>query len=85
MIEGVFDGDTEASIADELGISSHTVHTYLVRLYRKLKVSNRCELLIRVFAEHLDVNVGARQQAPPPSRPPSPGIAASASCTGWRR
>ncbi len=43
---------TEAMIARQLGISCHTVHTYLVRLYRKLGVTSRCELLVRIFLEH---------------------------------
>ena len=60
MLEGVFDGETEAGIARDLDISAHTVHNYLVRLYRKLEVNSRCELLIRVFGEHLAINVGQR-------------------------
>ncbi len=47
----VFDDLKEASIAEELGISSHTVHTHLERLYRKVKVTSRCELVIRIMSE----------------------------------
>jgi DNA-binding CsgD family transcriptional regulator len=49
----VFNDEKEATIARKLGISSHTVHTHLERLYRKLGVSSRCELLVRIFGEHL--------------------------------
>jgi DNA-binding CsgD family transcriptional regulator len=45
--------EAEASIARELGISSHTVHTHLERLYRKVNVSSRCELVLRVFREYV--------------------------------
>ena len=57
ITRGLFDDETEAVIAIRLSISPHTVHTYLDRLYRKLAARNRCQLLVRVFAEH------RRQQA----------------------
>lgn len=46
-------GEREADIADRLGISSHTVHCHLTRLYRKLQVNSRIDLLLRVFDAHL--------------------------------
>ena len=51
IVRSVFDGASEKCIAEELGLSPHTVHTYLWRVYRKLHVQNRQELLVRVFAE----------------------------------
>jgi DNA-binding CsgD family transcriptional regulator len=39
----------EQVIADELGISPHTVHTYVERLYRKLSVRSRCQLTMKLF------------------------------------
>ena len=56
IVRCLFDDDTEAAIALRLGISSHTVHTYLERLYRKVGVSSRVALVVRVFGEHLAVN-----------------------------
>jgi DNA-binding CsgD family transcriptional regulator len=38
-------GLTEIEIARDLGISRHTVHTYMGRLYRKLGARNRVELV----------------------------------------
>ncbi len=38
-------GITERRIADDLGLSRHTVHTYMGRVYRKLHVHNRVELV----------------------------------------
>ena len=39
------------AIALELGISQHTVHTYLSRLYRKLGVTSRVQLVLSVLDE----------------------------------
>lgn len=51
VVRALFDGASEKRIAEQLGISPHTVHTYLWRIYRKLHVQSRQELLVRVFAE----------------------------------
>lgn len=51
IVRAVFDGASERLIAEQLGLSPHTVHTYIWRIYRKLQVQSREELLVRVFAE----------------------------------
>jgi len=51
--------DDEGSIADRLKISSHTVHTHLERLYRKLHVTSRCQLIARVFLTYTAARVGS--------------------------
>ena len=56
IVQCVFDGANEATVARELGISCHTVHTYVRRLYRKLGVRDRCELLIQVFASYMSLD-----------------------------
>ena len=53
IVQRVFDGETELAIARNLEISSHTVHTYIGRLYRKLGVCSRCELIVQVFADYV--------------------------------
>ena len=53
IVRCLFDGKKEPVIGPELGISPHTVHTHLVRMYRKLGVSDRCQLLLRVFGTYL--------------------------------
>jgi DNA-binding NarL/FixJ family response regulator len=53
IVRCVFDGLDETSISRELDISHHTVHTYLDRLYRKVGVKSRCELIVRVFLAYL--------------------------------
>jgi len=53
IVQSVFDDRSELAIAHELGISSHTVHTHFERLYHKLGVASRVELVVRIVAEHL--------------------------------
>lgn len=62
IVRAVFDGNSEKDAAHRLGLSPHTVHTYLWRIYRKLQVQSREELLVRVFAEFRAL----------PKRPPRP-------------
>lgn len=47
----ILEDETEQAIAGRLGISVHTVHSYLGRLYRKLGVRSRQQLIVRIFAE----------------------------------
>ncbi len=56
ITQEIFDDEKEAAIALKLGLSTHTVHTYLERVYHKLNVASRCGLLLRVFSEHLTLH-----------------------------
>ena len=40
-----------AQIASVLGISTHTVHSHLDRMYRKLRIRSREELITRIFLQ----------------------------------
>lgn len=53
IVKLALDDQCEVAIARHLGISSHTVHTHFERLYRKLSVASRVELVVRIFAEYL--------------------------------
>ena len=53
VVKSVFEGGTEVLIARRLNLSSHTIHSHLDRVYKKLRVSNRCGVVIKVFAEYL--------------------------------
>lgn len=66
VVRCVFDGRNELSIAHQLDISAHTVHTHLDRLYRKLGVTTRSELILRIFAAY--VTMGRRRRVVAPSR-----------------
>jgi len=53
IIQGIFDDQKELTIAAELTILVHTVHTHLARLYRKLGVCTRVGLILCILAEYL--------------------------------
>ena len=53
VVKAVFQDHKEESIAADLGISPHTVSTYLQRIYAKLRVGSRPQLIVRVVAEYL--------------------------------
>ena len=44
---------SESDIAEQLSIAPRTVHGHLERLYRKLRVHNRYELVVRLFSAYL--------------------------------
>ncbi len=54
IVQLVFADEKDGNIAGSLGISRHTVDTYLRRLYAKLRVSSRPQLILRVVAEYLN-------------------------------
>jgi DNA-binding CsgD family transcriptional regulator len=47
---------TEEAVGTILVISSHTVHSHVERLYRKLQVQSRSELMIRVFEAYVGMH-----------------------------
>ncbi len=53
VVQHVFADEKEQVIAARLGISVHTVHTYLKRIYWKLGVNSRAGLVVRVFREYV--------------------------------
>lgn len=65
VVQGIFDGGTEASIAEELDISVHTIHSHLDRLHKKLHVTSRCALVLRVFEVHLGIEAPATRDVVP--------------------
>ena len=60
IVRGVFDDKTEFAIAEDLGISPHTIHTHFSRLHRKLGVATRTGLVLRITSQCLAL-VTARQ------------------------
>jgi len=55
ILRHIFDDEKESVIAAALGVSPHTVHTHLERLYRKLGVSGRCAAVVRVVVLFRDL------------------------------
>lgn len=47
VLEGLVDGLSEKQVASRLTLSPDTVHTYVRRLYEKLRVNSRAELMGR--------------------------------------
>jgi DNA-binding CsgD family transcriptional regulator len=45
--------ETQDDVGRHLGMSPHTVHTHLERLYKKLGVASRSHLIVRVFAAYV--------------------------------
>jgi DNA-binding CsgD family transcriptional regulator len=65
IVQGIFDDQTEAAIANDLKISPHTIHTYCERLYRKLGVTGRVRLTLRVIDEYLALTCATDTSLPP--------------------
>ncbi|MGL6073896.1 MAG: response regulator transcription factor [Fimbriiglobus sp.] len=49
VLNALLEGDTERQIALKLNLSRHTVHEHVTRLYRRLEVHNRAELLAAYY------------------------------------
>ena len=70
IVHGVLENCSEAHIALNLRISVHTVHSHFERLYRKLRVRSRAELVLRVFEEYVLIQRTAGQERAIPFTPP---------------
>ena len=64
VVRLVFEGATEVSIAGELGISQHTVHTHINRIHHKLEVGDRVELVMRIFREFIKLVLDPESDVP---------------------
>ena len=49
VAKGIVDGMTEKEIAAQLGISVNTVHVYVRRLFERLDVNSRSQVVSQVF------------------------------------
>jgi DNA-binding CsgD family transcriptional regulator len=76
IVRCAFDGMTQMATAHELGISTHTVHTHMERLYGKLDVHDRGEMLLRIFATYLALS---REGVLTPADTPPNGSAVTSS------
>jgi DNA-binding CsgD family transcriptional regulator len=55
IVRGIFDNSKENRIAEQMNVSPYTVHEYLKRLYRKLDVSGRVQLVLVLVKNHLSL------------------------------
>jgi DNA-binding CsgD family transcriptional regulator len=72
VVQCIFDGGTEQSIARDLNLSAHTVHSHLDRIYKKLCVANRTALTLRVVEVILGM-IRAAGNGRGPKGPPDGG------------
>jgi len=54
ITQHIFDDHKAEHIAEDLGLSVHTVNTYLQRIYFKLEVHSRSQLVLSVLKSHLE-------------------------------
>lgn len=69
--------ESEESIGYQLGISKHTVHSHLERLYKKLGATSRAQVVIRLFQEYITQLPPTRAAFGRPART-TPAVTASA-------
>ncbi len=65
IIQAVFDNLTEKEIAERLKISPHTVHMHMNRLFNKLTVRSRTELVLRIVEELVTLTLSETAVLPP--------------------
>ena len=65
IVRGVFDDQIEFAIAADLHISPRTVHSHVERLHRKLAITNRAQLVVRVVQEFLALTASPHEGLPP--------------------
>lgn len=80
IVRGVFNCQKENAIAEGLGIAPRTVDTHLERLYRKLAVTTRVALVLRVMEHALLAKASGKREARECGR--RPVIYGSSAATG---
>lgn len=65
IVQGVFDNLPKTGIARRLKISDHTVHTHLNRLFKKLTVTTRTELVLRIMEQMFTLTRSETGTLPP--------------------
>lgn len=73
VVRSLFQAESEADIGADLGISPHTVHSHLDRIHRKLGVTSRVALVVRVFSAYLRLeHENSSEELPDRENLPSP-------------
>jgi DNA-binding CsgD family transcriptional regulator len=65
IVQSVFDNLPEAGVAKRLRISEHTAHTHLNRLFKKLTVNTRTDLVVRIMEQMIALTLAEAGVLPP--------------------
>ena len=65
IVQSVFDNLPEAGIAKKFKLSPHTVHMHLNRLFKKLNVTSRTELVLRIVEQLVTLTLSETAVLPP--------------------
>jgi DNA-binding CsgD family transcriptional regulator len=65
ILMAVFDDEKELVIAERLEISQHTVHSHMERMYQKLGVHSRLDLVRLTMAQFLTLTADITTGVPP--------------------
>jgi DNA-binding NarL/FixJ family response regulator len=65
IVRDVFDNLKDDAMACDLGASRNTIHTYLHRLFAKLHVSTRTQMVVRIIQELLILTLAKQGSLPP--------------------
>ena len=65
IVQGVFDNLTENAIGGRLNLTEHTIHTHLNRLFKKLNVTTRTELVLRLIEQFVALTLAETGVLPP--------------------
>jgi DNA-binding NarL/FixJ family response regulator len=65
IVRNIFDNYTEMTIASNLRVSEHTIHSHLNRVFQKLRVTTRVQLVLRVMQEILTLTKAQGSCLPP--------------------
>ncbi|MGZ4972269.1 MAG: response regulator transcription factor [Limisphaerales bacterium] len=64
IVRGIFENHTDHAIGSSLGISRHTIHTYLSRLFRKLNATTRTQVVLRIMQQFLILSSSTERKLP---------------------
>ncbi len=65
IVQAVFDNQHETEIAKRFKLSPHTVHMHMNRLFKKLNVTSRTELVLRIMQEMVALTLSETAVLPP--------------------
>ena len=62
LVRQAMHDDSVGGMARALGLSPNTIHTYRDRLFRKLRVTNFCQVMVTVFRCYVATEASKRQR-----------------------